>query len=99
VDGAVGLLFNNVPLVLVLAEAVGDSEAIMHEFDVRGLESQLIGVTEPLPEISGGRGTIVSGPEPFRRDGAELHLGIEAAREIVPRLPLEGSNEASSYIK
>jgi hypothetical protein len=46
-DVAEGMLLDDVPAVLVRAEAIVDAESVLGLMDVGGQQDQLIGVAEP----------------------------------------------------
>ena len=47
----VHLLFNNIPLILMGAKAIGDMQTILHRLNTGVKQDELIGVTEPFLKI------------------------------------------------
>lgn len=95
-DCAVGLLFHDVPLILVRPEAIGDVDTVMHQFDFGGLEDKLIGVAEPLLQITNRGGAILGFAQTGRDQPAELDRGVQKRGEISPSLALKRMDETSS---
>ena len=94
------MLFNEIPLILVFTDIVGDVQAVVHQSSTRedwttnssASPNHFCRYLAAVAWLSADR-------KPRGVNAAKLYSGVEECGEFIPSLAFKGGNESLSYSK